>query len=162
LFGEIDVRVHLGRIAARDNLPVDMLVDDLVERYLDAIDHARSGKMVIVCGIIPVATDEMIAKTNWLPASGTSQERVAIARRLNQRLRTGCLARGFAYCEPYGGYADEHGFLREELSDGNVHLSVNHAGPMRAAVEQVFEQMRRDLRVQSTRRPREPGQITVA
>jgi hypothetical protein len=154
LFGEIDVRVHLGRIAARDNVPVDMLVDDLVERYLDAIDHARSGRMVTICGIIPVATDEMIARTHWLPASGTSEERVVIARRLNQCLRAGCLARGFTYCEPYGRYADERGFLREELSDGNVHLSINHAGPMKAAVEQVFDQMRRDLRAQSTKGPR--------
>jgi hypothetical protein len=141
IFGEIDARAHIGRVAAEMSRPVPAVIEELVATYLDAVAAARRGRRVAICAVTPPATNEMAATAD-LPVFGTIDARLAITGLLNEALQRGAMVRGFLFCSPYDGYADGHGRLRPELSDGNVHIDRAAAGRIIAAVEAALMPLR--------------------
>jgi hypothetical protein len=40
----------------------------------------------------------------------------------NEKLREKCIEKEYTFFDVYDNYIDENGFLRKDLSDGNVHI----------------------------------------
>lgn len=53
---------------------------------------------------------------------GSDEERNTYVLYFNKRLKEKCIEYGFHFFDIYDHYTDEEGFLRRDLSDGNVHI----------------------------------------
>jgi hypothetical protein len=131
MFGEIDCRIHVQVIAARQSAPVEAVIDDLVTRYIAAIVKFReifSGQVAVSCVIppaaltLPVGLDETVAEA--------SQQQVRIRRRLNRRLSDLATENGIAFIDFYDEFATATGDLDVTLSDGGVHLDPKRSQPI--------------------------------
>jgi len=138
VFGEIDTRVHIGAVAERTGVPVSAVVEDLAQRFLDAVDRNRAGRRVVVAAVVPPAETGHRGGDPRYADWGSAEDRVAIGSILNDVLRRGCASRGFGFADSRAAYADERGMLRDELSDGDVHIGHHAAGPALQALEDAI------------------------
>jgi hypothetical protein len=53
---------------------------------------------------------------------GTDEERKRYALYFNEKLKEKCIEKEYVFFDIYNYYTDENGFLRKDLSDGNVHI----------------------------------------
>jgi|SRR5579862_457161 len=148
VFGEIDVRYHIGRQRDIHQRDEEEVLHTLATRYLQAILQNQSyysNLMSIVYNIVPPIdikvspTDIIVPLTDPVfryPVYGPLEERVRLTRRLNEILRSLCLEFGFLYLQVYDEYCDENGGLRYELSDGNVHIQQYYNQPIQ---QQLFK-----------------------
>jgi hypothetical protein len=120
VFGGVDARRHIGRVAEESGRPIQEVVDRLVDGYLDSLAGECGGRRVIVVGVLPPAPEESIDAGfgYW----GTQAQRACVARILNLALADGCSARGFGFVDQSSDYADERGHLPPGLSYDGVHL----------------------------------------
>jgi hypothetical protein len=135
VFGGVDARVHLGRIAEETGRPEAEVVQSAVDRYLDAIVQRGGRRLILVAGVMPPGANEaIIPRRHWR----TQDDRVRIVRLLNAALRKGCIERGLVFVDLFSPYADEFGRHRpERLSDG-IHLVKEARGPALAAVKDAL------------------------
>jgi hypothetical protein len=140
VFGGIDARVHIGRIAALEGRSVAGVVDDIVERYLAAIESVRRGREVLVLGILPAGSDEDIIRHQ--PRWGTQEARAEIITLLNRTLKDGCERRKFRFVDVGAPYADGRGFMPSGVTRDGIHLRPETAGPARKAVLEALAAIR--------------------
>jgi hypothetical protein len=135
VFGEIDVRVHLG---------IHLNVQQCVDNYIQALEGYRTkGYHIHVRGVIAssrkdsecVSTEgdksliqnvvkQQIVAQGGLLRVGTCQQRNALARELNACLEKECKARGIGYFSIFDQLVDADGLTREEFYMGDtVHLN---------------------------------------
>ena len=57
------------------------------------------------------------------PYIGTDEERLAYVNCMNEFLAVQSERHGLVFVDVVREYADEHGFLRDSQSDGNVHIA---------------------------------------
>lgn len=127
-WGEIDCRCHVHK-----HQPWTETVDRLAKAYLDTIRQTAQGfKDVWIFNIVPPPRKGTIVESEGFPLVGTDEERLAYARRLNDRLRES----EFPFIDVYDQYADKDGFMRMEMSDGNVH--VKDTAPIVDWIERRF------------------------
>ena len=53
---------------------------------------------------------------------GTDEERKQYALYFNEKLKEKCIEKEYIFFDIYNNYIDENGYLRKDLSDGNVHI----------------------------------------
>ncbi len=53
---------------------------------------------------------------------GTDEERKQYVLYFNEKLKEKCIEKEYIFFNIYNNYIDENGFLRKDLSDGNVHI----------------------------------------
>jgi hypothetical protein len=132
VFGGIDARRHVGPVAEATGRPVEAVIEELVDAYLRAIDLRRGGRRVLVVGMLPPAANEAIGPQ--LGVWGTQEQRIAIARRLDERLAARCADFGFGFVSHYDKYADAEGRQRPGMTFDGVHLHEEMRGPAIAGV----------------------------
>lgn len=137
VFGEIDVRCHVGRIAEQKGLSVEAVARDLVKRFIAKVEKAMKGRSgrVVICSVVPPST---FSGDPDYPTHGTLPDRVAIQTMLNQLLCSSAEAAGFFYLDFARFYADGRGALRIGRSDGAVHIGLDHTKPIRDALAQLI------------------------
>lgn len=131
VFGEIDVRCHIGKQRDVKGRDLDEVIQTLVENYLRTISQNRSryqNQVPIVCSVTP-PTD--VTYNPEFPYWGTLSDRIEITQKLNEELRHMCKAYGVLFLDIYSHYADSQGSLHSALSDGNVHIDAQHNGFIR-------------------------------
>jgi FkbM family methyltransferase len=129
-FGEIDVRCHLGRIADSTGQSREVMCHDVAWRYLDAIKAALppiGNGRVVVSSVTPPANGPGILNADF-PVYGSWDDRAKLTRNLNRELREGAEERGFLYLDFAAPCSTPQGYIREDLSDGSVHIARAHAG----------------------------------
>ena len=57
------------------------------------------------------------------PYLGTDEERKQYTLYFNEKLKGKCIEKEYIFFDIYNNYIDEFGFLKKDLSDGNVHIS---------------------------------------
>lgn len=138
VFGEIDVRCHLGRIANSSNMRVEHIVKPTVMLYCVAIreihDRVGAAKSAVSCIVPPSAKGD--APT--VPFHGTLAERVEITRLTNRMLAEECQRRGLIFLDFYDHYALPDGSLDHDKSDGLVHIAEKCYGPVRETCERML------------------------
>jgi hypothetical protein len=121
-FGEIDVRAHVARQAETRSIPVEAVVTELVDRYLDALDRIcdRPGARVFVATPVPPrspAAGSPHAAPDLSPLTG----RIAVARILAETLANGVLGRGLGLIDLHAALRDPDGLMRAACGSDGVH-----------------------------------------
>lgn len=122
VFGEIDCRVHVANIAARDGLPVAAVVEDLAARFVVAIGDVQRdcAKPIAICCVIPPMATLALQPGETQDEARRSQ--IGVRRLMNERLRALAAERGIRFIDFYDAYAAKTGELEPSLSDGVVHI----------------------------------------
>lgn len=130
VFGEIDVRCHIIRIAEKKGRTPEMVVNDLVDRFINSIEEVMKGRSgrVVICSVVPPST--FSGDPNY-PTCGTLRDRVAIQTMLNEKLRSSAGKSKFLYLDFARFYVDRKGGLCIGRSDGAVHIGLDHTKPIR-------------------------------
>lgn len=137
-FGEIDVRCHIGKQRDRENREQDEIIETLVKKYIETIlnnTKAYNNLFPVLYSVTPPTDNAFNAN---FPTYGPLQDRVCIAKHINQKLKDYSIAYQIPFIDVYEQYADKNGILREELSDGNVHINRKHNIHLRKALEEII------------------------
>jgi hypothetical protein len=136
VFGSVDARLHIGRVAETTGRPVVKVIGELVDSFLAAIEAERHGRRVLVVGVLPPAANDAISPQfdRW----GTQEQRIVIARSLNERLAERCADFGFAFVDHYDRYCDERGGQRPELTSDGLHLHPHARAPAMEGVRSAL------------------------
>jgi hypothetical protein len=95
-FGEVDIRAHLIKQAKVQDRPVNDLVVECVNRYINALTHYKKyGVQIIVWG--PIASWSDAKEYTGGPSFGTNQERNWVTFAFNIALQLACLREGFEF-----------------------------------------------------------------
>ena len=62
-------------------------------------------------------------ENSYYPYLGTDEERKQYVLYFNKKLKEKCIENNYIFFDIYNNYTDENGFLRKNLSDGNVHIA---------------------------------------
>lgn len=126
--GEIDVRNHIYRIAARDNQPYTEIIRELTTRYLNHIADIKKDfpgcRFIIAAPAPPLNFDEL--KHGQPEHAGSLEERVAYTTAMANMLELGCQQHGFTFLDYRNHYANPDGVLYTTLSDMFCHISPFH------------------------------------
>ncbi|MBS1986342.1 SGNH/GDSL hydrolase family protein [Candidatus Dependentiae bacterium] len=126
VFGEIDVRCHIGNQCDKRGVDVDVIIEELVIKYTDMILRNRALYQQCTCIVMEVMPPTDQAFNAQYPRCGSLEERVAITRQLNACLKSVCAQRAIPFFEVHNLLANSNGVLIAELSDGNVHVNMAH------------------------------------
>jgi hypothetical protein len=132
-YGEIDCRCHIQRQINASGRTEDEVIQDLVNAYFQTIrNNVIIYKQIIVCAVIPpmhqdkyesvhdaLATAALPPRLSFV---GSDEDRVRFTQRMNFYLQQKCTEYQYTFMNPYDGYADESGCLKNELSDTLCHI----------------------------------------
>lgn len=125
--GEIDCRCHIHK-KMNESTSYQMVIDSIVERYFASIHSSLSEiadvklKHIGVYNVVPPVKKEGLWENPEFPYLGTDEERRNYVQYFNAKLSAACALHGYIFVDVYEKYADSDGFLRKDLSDGNVHI----------------------------------------
>lgn len=125
-FGEIDCRCHVNKYV-RNNVSYTKVIDTIVSNYFKAIQKHVSKlpfslKHVCVFNVVPPVRASDTEENKDYPFLGSDEERRSYVEFFNNMLRLYCFVYQYVFIDVYDKYADEDGFLKKGLSDGNVHI----------------------------------------
>jgi hypothetical protein len=120
-FGEIDCRCHIHKHVTPEN-PYTVIIDDIIENYIDAI-HLNKTSKVCVYNVVPPVSRYNTSENRQHPYLGTDDDRKNYVLYFNQKLKERCIEENFIFLDIYDKYTDANGFLNKKLSDGHVHIS---------------------------------------
>ena len=126
-FGEIDCRCHVHKHITQSKTYQDV-IDDIVNNYIEAIELNISVskinfKNVSVYNVVPPIQRWNTWENPEFPYLGTDEERKQYVLYFNKKLKEICIEKKYIFFDIYNNYTDENGFLRKDLSDGNVHIA---------------------------------------
>lgn len=129
VFGEIDVRCHIARVARLRGRPIEYVIGELVDRYVvrtrATFEHFGIQSRIFMLGA-PPPMDPIIPNPE-LPVHGPLTERIAIRRMLNAVLEAHAKAFDITYVPIPPLYEEPDGSMRMRLSDGHAHIAMDHA-----------------------------------
>jgi lysophospholipase L1-like esterase len=129
VFGEIDLRCHLLKVADEQGSPREKVIEDTASRYMAAISAFCQGHGVrnaVICGVVPPA--DPIWKNADYPVYGSLKERIAARRFFNKSLRSLSREHGMAFLSIPRRYETWQGGLKRYLSDGGLHIASDCTG----------------------------------
>lgn len=143
IFGEIDVRLHIGRQRDRFGRDPGEIVTDLVTRYfatLRANAERCPGIRIVVSSIVPPSDRH---PDDVFPKYGELDERIAFARRLNEELKRLSALHGYAFLDLYTLFAREDGAMDPAFTTDHVHVRRGMFRIVEHALATLLERMGR-------------------
>jgi len=124
--GEIDCRCHIHKHVT-DTTSYQHIIDNIVDSYFEAIEvnvTVSQIKLRNVCvyNVVPPVQKYNTLESPEYPYLGTDEERKRYVLYFNEKLKEKCVEKGYVFFDVYDHYTDENGYLRKDLSDGNVHI----------------------------------------
>ena len=127
-FGEIDCRCHIHKHIT-ESVTYKDIINNIVANYFEAIklnvdilpSQIKLNK-VCVYNVVPTVKKENKWESPEFPYLGTDEERKSYILYFNEKLKEKCAEYGYVFFDVYDKYVDAEGYLREDLSDGNVHI----------------------------------------
>lgn len=141
VFGEIDVRSHIGRQRDVKGRTLDEILDALVNNYIETVLRNRENYNQLQCIVFAVIppTHNKEKENPDFPFFGSIEDRVQITRELNKRLIQGCLNHGISVLNVYDLYCTKKGDLREIYVDVVVHIRTKYNRPIRKLLNKILE-----------------------
>lgn len=124
--GEIDCRCHI-RKHITSTTTYQHIINFIVDNYFKAIELNVSisqikFKNVSVYNVVPPIQKYNTWENPEYPYLGTDEERKRYVLYFNEKLKEKCAEKNYIFFNIYNNYIDKNGFLRKDLSDGNVHI----------------------------------------
>jgi hypothetical protein len=89
-------------------------------------DHLNTSglrfKNVCIFNVVPPVQRHNTGENPEYPYLGSDEDRKEYVLYFNSLLKSHCSSKQFVYFDVYEKYRDINGFLRKDLSDGNVHI----------------------------------------
>jgi len=126
-FGEIDCRCHIHKHITETTRYQD-IINNIVDNYFEAIElnvftSQIKLKNICVYNVVPPIQKFNTAENPEYPYLGTDEQRKQYALYFNEKLKEKCIEKKYIFFDIYNNYIDKDGYLRKNLSDGNVHIS---------------------------------------
>ena len=138
VFGEVDSRVHILKIAQQSGDTVEQTIVKLLNAYVEKVANycGTRGAIPFICACPPPA--EKTTPEAVVPVLDSLAERCAREKLINEHLRRICAEHGIHVIDPWGPYRNPDGSLNMALSDGIVHVRDEERGTVRDAVMPHF------------------------
>jgi len=125
--GEIDCRCHIHKHITYTTRYQD-IINNIVDNYFEAIELNVSIsqiklKNICVYNVVPPSQKYNTDENPNYPYLGTDEERKQYILYFNEKLKEKCIEKEYIFFDIYNNYIDENGYLRKDLSDGNVHIN---------------------------------------
>ena len=119
---EIDCRNHVHKHITQTTTYQDV-INNIVDNYFEAIELNVSISQIKLKNICVYNIVPPIRKGNSAyPYLGTDEERKQYVVYFNKKLKEKCIEKKYIFFDIYNNYIDENGFLKNDLSDGCVHI----------------------------------------
>lgn len=138
LFGEVDVRCHIGKQRDQFKRSQAEVIQTLASNYLRTIYENKRQYKNITCIVASVTPPCDRGYNPSYPFYGPLQDRVRITQELNEALSLHGQRLGIHFLDIYSMYAQEDGSLGVALSDGIVHISPRHNGPIKEKLVDIL------------------------
>jgi hypothetical protein len=124
--GEIDCRCHVFKHVSDTNT-YETIINNIVKNYFEAIKlnvttSELKLKNVCVYNIPPPIQKYNTWENQAQPFLGSDEQRKSYVLHFNNTLKKKCIEYNYIFFDIYDNYTDDNGFLRKDLSDGNVHI----------------------------------------
>lgn len=123
-FGEIDCRNHVHKHITTTKSYKD-IINEIVEKYfISILENVLPFPNIKTCvyNVVPPHRYIHEAPNHPFPFLGSDEERKQYYQYMNEKIREYCITYNLIYFDIYDQSCDSSGFLKEEYSDGNVHL----------------------------------------
>lgn len=137
VFGEIDVRCHIGKIRDQGQRNLDEIIETLAAQYIRTILANRTLYKNLLC-IVYSVTPPTICYNPDYPTYGSLEDRVSITKKLNARLANLCSQANIEFIDIYDEYSNFDGTLNAAYSDGNVHINSVHFQTIAQKLKQIL------------------------
>lgn len=134
VFGEIDVRCHIGRIADKKSLKLDDVINDLANNYVKTIIKNREQFEKINCMVFNVLPPTKFYSNFYFPYYGSLEDRVLITNKLNLKLKELCYQFDLKFIDIYDLYTDSECKLNLLLANNDPHLNPHYTNPVKQCV----------------------------
>lgn len=123
-FGEIDCRYHVHRHITKEK-SFKNVIEPIARNYFNAIRENVSqynNLKTCIYNVVPPHRYREAIQNPKHPFLGSDIERKKYYTYMNEKLKELCKKNNYFYFDIYNKSCDEEGFLKNEFSDGNVHL----------------------------------------
>lgn len=133
VFGEIDVRCHIGKQRDLKKRGLGEIINNLAENYITTIKENQKMFNELTCVVACIAPPiDGIGRMNLeYPFYGYLSDRIQIARMLNKKIQLLCALSGFLFLDFYDLYADSQGALDLKFADPTVHIDAIYNKPIK-------------------------------
>lgn len=126
-FGEIDCRCHVSKHINNENT-YQNIIDKMVLKYIEAIQlNIKECKVklknVCIYNVVPPTSLQKSTHSWRNPQLGSDQDRKSFALYFNKKIKEKCNENNWIFVDVYDKYCDDNGFLRKDLSDGEIHIT---------------------------------------
>lgn len=130
VFGEIDVRIHIGKQVYKKQRNVIEVIDTLAKKYvIAAVQAGQAVKSSVVICAVPPPNNPCYSingsETDPYYPSVPLTERVSYATELNKKLSHYAYIYGIDYFDPFSKYRTDSGAMIPYLSDG-IHVLAQY------------------------------------
>lgn len=122
VFGEIDIRCHIGKQRDKKNRNLSEILETLAKSYIATILRKKAQFNDLTCIIYNVIPSSNDINNPEYPYYGTLEDRINITKRLNHVLKTECKNNSIIFLDTYDAYSTKEGRLNPDYSDGHVHI----------------------------------------
>jgi hypothetical protein len=121
-FGEIDCRVHLLKQSEIQQLPLDQVVDNCVQRYFNIFEITKQHGFQLMAWNVPPSSREHVENGEFT-TYGSCKERNEVSRLFNSRLQLRCQKHGVIFMSIFDKLLAEDGLTNPFYYLDNIHLS---------------------------------------
>jgi hypothetical protein len=104
------------------------IINDIIDNYFETI-QLKIGTLevklehICVYNVVPPVQKHNTSENTTYPYLGTDEERKQYVSYFNEKIKEKCIENGYIFFDVYDKYIDENGFLKKDLSDGDVHIN---------------------------------------
>jgi|APCry1669192269_1035402.scaffolds.fasta_scaffold10503_3 hypothetical protein len=124
VFGEIDVRCHLGFIADNNGRTYEDVINECVNRYIVFLEHyINNGYKVGVWGAIPSGPDNGV-QGNGSPSYKTKDERNILTKMFNDKLKKMCEEKNILFKSIFDLIMSDYENYNSYHANDKIHLNA--------------------------------------
>ena len=126
VFGEIDVRCHIGKQRDLNNRNLDEVIDTLAKKYIETIVINKNMFEKINIFIVSITPPTNQSPNPDYPIYGSLQDRINITQKLNLKLKELSALNQIYFLDIYQLLSNNNGSLNPPMSDGSVHMNPKY------------------------------------
>lgn len=139
VFGEIDVRCHIGKQHDLQQRGLDEIINTLVTKYIATIKDNCALYKKINCVVFAIVPPTVPNRTSAeFPTYGSLRGRIAITKKLNRTLSEMALQNGIYVLDVTDDYALADGSFDVAKRDDIVHIHPNSNQPVKAKLAKLL------------------------
>lgn len=127
VFGEIDIRVHIGAQRDKNFRDPDEMISDLSKNYITVLNEVQDAfpeSRIYVMSSVPPAGLNYPNFDQSLPRNGNDAERANWAKELNSSLKYLSQSSRLIYVDQHSPFCDDDGLLDLAVSGDGVHIDM--------------------------------------